>query len=59
MYNHYPLFDLSVKQLKLYFFQIVKERNSIDLEKIKSKHPAALALLTFALSRYVVVCGGG
>jgi hypothetical protein len=31
IYNHYPSNRLSTIRLKLYFFQIVKERNSNDL----------------------------
>ena len=30
-YNHYPAKLLSQIDIKLYFFQIVKERNSFDL----------------------------
>ncbi|CUI07197.1 hypothetical protein BN2497_9171 [Janthinobacterium sp. CG23_2] len=30
-YNHYPSNRLSAIRLKLYFFQIVKERNSFNL----------------------------
>ena len=36
-YNHYPAKPFSRIDIKLYFFQIVKERNSNDLEKIKPK----------------------